>query len=163
MGMMSRRRIGRIAFALALGAAGAANAADAPTLFIRADIVRGVEKDMTAPPCVLTSQFKHKEEVVWRIRVVDAKTGEPLGANGLKSLTVVLSSGETVAAHFGGHPPPKPVDNFWSATWVVPDTYPTGSFSYMITATDKDGRTATFEPFKTTPSLPTIIADSGAK
>jgi hypothetical protein len=163
MGILSRRVAGGLAFAaVALGAV-AAQAADAPSLFIQADMVRGVQKEMTGAPCVLNSQFKHKEEVVWRIRVIDAKTGEPLDAAGLKGVDLVLSSGETLPAHFGGHPPPKPVDTFWTVAWVVPDTYPTGSFSYHITATGKDGGTATFEPFKTKPSLPTIVADSGAK
>jgi hypothetical protein len=162
MGMRSRRAVGGAAFALAALGAVAAHAAG-PAMVVEADMVRGVQKDMTAAPCVLTSQFKHKEEVVWRIRVIDARTGKPLDDKGLKSVMVTLSSGQSVAARFGGHPPPKPMDTFWSVAWVVPDDYPTGSFTYHVTATDKHGHTATFEPFKTPPSLPTIVADSGMK
>ena len=148
------------AAASAVAFAGFCSAAHAaPAMFIEADIVRGVP-GATGAPCVLNSQFKHKEMVVWRIRVVSAKTGKPLDDKGLKSLVLKLSNGQTAAAHFGGHPPPKPVDMFWTATWVVPDDYPTGSFSYEISATDMKGRTAKFEPFKTRPSLPTIVADA---
>jgi hypothetical protein len=149
------------AFALA-AFCGAAQSAP-PTLFIQADMVTGGQQGMGPPPCVLASQFKHKEEIVWRIRVIDAKTGKPLDDKGVKSVVITLASGQSVTAHFGNHPPPKPVDTFWSAAWVVPDDYPTGSFSYDITATDKHGHAVKFQPFKTPPALPTIIADSGAK
>lgn len=151
------------AFIAAAGLAGtlAAQAAGAPTMIIQADIVRGVTPGMTAPGCVLNSQFKHKESVVWRVRVLDVKTGKQLDDKGLKSLVIGLPNGQSVTAHFGGHPPPKPVDTFWTVAWIVPDDYPTGSFSYKVTATDNKGRTATFEPFKTPPSLLTIVADAG--
>jgi len=99
----------------------AANAAG-PAMVIQADIVRGVQPNMTAPGCVLNSQFKHKEEMVWRIRVIDAKTGQPLDDKGLKSVVLTLSSGQTVSAHFGGHPPPKPIDTFWTIAWWCPTT-----------------------------------------
>ena len=140
-------------YALAASAAG-------PAMVIQADIVRGVQPNMTAPGCVLNSQFKHKEEMVWRIRVIDAKTGKPLDDKRLKSVVVTLSSGQSVEAKFGGHPPPKPIDTFWTVPWVVPDDYPTGSFSYTIKATDNNGDTAEFEPFKSRPALPTIVADA---
>lgn len=146
------------AMAAALGAT-AAQAAG-PAMVIQADTVRGVQPNMTAPGCVLDSQFKHGESMVWRIRVIDTKTGKPLDDKGLKSLTVTLSSGQSVAAAFHGHPPPKPVDYFWSVAWIVPADYPTGSFSYTITAVDKKGHKAVFEPFKTPPGLPTIVADA---
>jgi len=28
---------------------------------------------------------------------------------------------------YGGHPPRGSIDYFWSAGWVIPDDYPTGS------------------------------------
>ena len=150
--MRARLAVGGAVFAaVALGAL-AAQAAG-PAMVIQADIVRGVRPNMTEPGCVLNSRFKHKEAMVWRIRVIDTKTGKPLDDKSLKSLVVTLSSGQSVAAHFGGHPPPKPVDTFWSVQWIVPDDYPTGSFSYSIKATDKHGHTALFEPFKTPPGL----------
>ncbi len=153
------------AFALSVAAIGvggaAANAAGAPALFIQADTVRGVLQDMTAPGCVLDSQFKHKEEIVFRIRVIDAKTGKPLDKNGLKSLVVELADGQKFPAHYGMHPPQNPVEYFWTYGWVIPANYPTGSFGYKVTATDKKGHTATFEPFKSQPSQLTVLADSG--
>ena len=154
---------------LALGVAGAtlgfihvggAQAAG-PTMVIQADTVRGVLQGMTAPGCVLNNQFKHKEEVIFRIRVIDTKTGQGMDKDQLKSLVVELPDGQKFQARYGKHPPQDPVDYFWSSSWVVPANYPTGSFGYKVVATDKDGHTATFEPFKSKPSQLTIIADNG--
>ncbi|HEY1507066.1 MAG TPA: hypothetical protein VGF92_22385, partial [Stellaceae bacterium] len=68
---------------IALGVAGAAlgfiSVSDAqaagPAMVIQSDTVRGVLQGMTAPGCVLNNQFKHKEEIVFRVRVIDTKTG----------------------------------------------------------------------------------------
>jgi hypothetical protein len=154
---------------LALGVAGAtlgfiqvsgAQAAG-PAMVIQSDTVRGVLQGMTAPGCVLNNQFKHKEEIIFRIRVIDTKTGKSMDKDQLKSLMIELPDGQKFPAHYGMHPPQQPVEYFWTYGWVIPANYPTGSFGYKVVATDKHGHTATFEPFKSAPSQLTVMADNG--
>jgi hypothetical protein len=153
------------AAALTVAAAGLvlphpASAAGAQAMVIQSDTVRGVLQGMTAPGCVLNNQFKHKEEVIFRIRVIDTKTGKPLDKDGLKSLVVELPDGQKFNAHYGKHPPQDPIEFFWTYAWVIPADYPTGSFAYKVTATDLKGHTATFEPFKSRPSQLMVLADT---
>ncbi len=53
---------------------------------------------------------------------------------------------------FGPHPPrgEAATDHFWTAAWIIPDEHPTGTFAYKATATDMQGQTQTWEPFKVT-------------
>jgi hypothetical protein len=44
--------------------------------------------------------------------------------------------------------PANPTDFFWTAIWIIPSAYPNGTFVYKATATDAQGQTATWEPFK---------------
>jgi hypothetical protein len=41
---------------------------------------------------------------------------------------------------------------------MIPADYPTGSLVYKVVATDLDGRTQTWEPFKRAPTQLTVIA-----
>jgi hypothetical protein len=135
---------------LVFGFAGMAQAQGAaPRLFFEGDVVRSVPPTgPTGAVCVLNSQFKHKEQIAWRVRVLDGKTGKQLDDKGLKSLVVVLSDGQTIAMRFGGHPNRGPhTDHFWSTSWLIPDTYPTGSFTYKVVATDKKGHATSWSPF----------------
>lgn len=133
-----------------------------PRYFFEADTVRGVPPTgPTGAPCVLSSQFRHKEQVVWRVRVLDAKTGKPVDDKGLKSLVVELSDGQKVPMRYGPHPNRGPqTDHFWSTSWSIPDAYPTGSFSFKVVATNKQGKATSWEPFKIAPSQLTILADA---
>jgi hypothetical protein len=140
---------------LALGVAPLAWAQNGERLFINADMVRGAGG--SGPICVLNSRFLRKEQVVWRIRVLDA-TGKALDDKSLKSVVVELSDGQKFKAHFSGHPPKAPTDHKWSATWTIPADYPTGSFNYKVIATAPDGTTQSWEPFNTKPSHLTVIA-----
>jgi hypothetical protein len=128
-------------------------------LFFEGDIVRGDQQGAPGPGCVLNNQFKRLEKVVWRIRVLD-QTGKPLDASGLKSLVVELPDGQKLNARFGAHPPPRvgpAVDNFWTAAWIIPASYPTGSLSYKVVATDQQGNTQSWEPFKTKTSQLAVL------
>jgi hypothetical protein len=145
-----------LALPLMLAAASAAHAQGAPKLFFEGDMVRGAQVP-SGPPCVLTSQFKHKEMVVFRVRVTDAD-GKSLDDKGLKSLVVELSSGQKIAARFHGHPPKDATDFFWVAPWVIPPDFPTGSITYKVTATDGSGATQSWQPFKVAPSEFTVLA-----
>ena len=128
-------------------------------LFIEGDMVRGAQQGAPGPACVLDNQFKHLEKVVWRIRVRD-DAGKPLDDKGLKSLVVEMPDGQKVNARYSQHPPPQAgpaADYFWSAIWIIPTAYPSGSLSYKVTATGNDGKSSTWEPFKTKPSQLTVV------
>jgi hypothetical protein len=142
--------------------AGAANAQGtaAKRLFFEGDLVRGAQQGAPGPFCVLANQFKRLEKVVWRIRVLD-QAGQSLDDKGLKSVVVELPDGQKLTAKFDRHPPPAQgpaVDYFWTAIWIIPTSYPSGSFGYKVVATDPDGKSETWEPFKSKPSQLQVIA-----
>jgi len=56
--------------AAVLGVADGALAEQARKLFFEGDLVRHTIENQKGPFCVLTSQFKRKEAVAWRIRVL---------------------------------------------------------------------------------------------
>lgn len=141
--------------AVLLGSVLSASAAE--TLFFEGDMVRGAgPAGATGATCVLASQFKRREAVVWRIRVRDA-TGAHVDAGTLAALVVELPDGQRFPARFGPHPRGKETDRFWSASWTIPADYPTGSFAYKVVATSKSGATQSWAPFSVDLSQLTII------
>jgi len=139
---------------------GVAQAQQAGKLFFEGDIVRGAQPGAPGPFCVLTSQFKRLEKVVWRLRVLD-QAGTSLDDKGLKSLVVLLPDGSKLPSYWGPHPPPHlgtTTDHFWTTAWIVPDNYPSGTFAYKVAATDLQGQTHTWEPFKHKSSHFTVVA-----
>ena len=154
-------------FALALGAASVLAAefvvptvaVAADKLYFQGDMVRGRPKSgPTGPVCVLTSQFKRMEKVVWRVRVFDPAKTNQLGKAGLKSMFVVLPDGKKFKMRFGSHPPKKSTDTYWTTAWQIPADYPTGSISYKVVATDKAGKVHSWKPFNNRGSDFTVIA-----
>jgi hypothetical protein len=145
--------------AVAVSMLGFASGAQADSkLFFYGDLERGNQPGIP-PACVLNNQFKHLEKVVWRLRILDA-SGKPLDDKGLKSLVVELPDGQKLPARFGVHPPPRigpAVDHFWTARWIIPTEYPSGSFYYKVVATSLDGSTQTWEPFKSLPSRLAVL------
>jgi hypothetical protein len=154
---------------LVLAIAGFANmsaAQDTGKLFIEGDIVRGnTPAGITGPVCVLANQFKRRENVVFRIRVRSA-AGEPLDDKNIKAITVELSDGQKFQATYRSRPPAgvrsafglsEPTDYFWSAAWLIPPDYRTGSLSYRVVASDTHGNTQTWTPFKDPRSLPMVM------
>jgi hypothetical protein len=152
-----------------LAVAGFANlsaAQEAQKLFIEGDIVRGnTPAGITGPVCVLANQFKRKENVVFRIRVRSV-AGVPLDDKSLKGIVVELSDGQKLPASYRARPPvnvrtafglTEPLDYFWSAAWLIPQDYPTGSLSYRVVATDTQGNTQSWMPFKDPRSLPMVM------
>ncbi len=137
----------------------APGAVAAEKLFFEGDMVRGRPKaGPTGPTCVLTSQFKRKEKIVWRVRVYDPAKSKQLGKAGLKSIAVELPDGKTYKMRYGTHPRKKASDSFWSTSWDIPADYPTGSISYKVVATDNSGKVHTWTPFNVKPSQFTVIA-----
>ncbi len=144
-----------LAAAAVLALPGAALAAS-PQLFFSGDMVTSPPDGSKAPDCVLASQFKHGMGVVFRVRVQNA-SGDSVTDKDVKSLTVDLSSGQTVNLKYGGHPHSKPEDYFWSGSWKIPADFPSGSMSYKVVATLTDGTTQDWAPFKVAPSQLTIL------
>jgi hypothetical protein len=142
-----------------LGFADCAQAQQAKKLFFEGDIVRHPVADQAGPFCVLTSQFKRKEAVAWRIRVLES-SGSVADDKVLKSVVVELGDGQKIPAHYGPHPPKDapPTDEFWSLHWIIPADFPTGSLGYKVIATMMDDTTQTWEPFKRAPSRLAVIA-----
>jgi len=134
-----------LAFVTTVGGSSLARAQGTSKLFFEGDMVRGA--GAATPACVLTSQFKRNETVVWRVRVLD-QNGQALDDKGLKSLTVEVSNGQKFPLHFGSHPRGKTDDYFWTTSWLIPESYPTGTFAYKVIATDLEGRSQSWEPFK---------------
>jgi hypothetical protein len=148
------------------GFANVSAAQEAPKLFIEGDIVRGnTPNGITGPVCVLANQFKRKENVVFRIRVRNV-AGQPLDDKNIKGIVVELSDGQKFAAAYRSRPPTavraafglsEPTDYFWSAAWLIPQDYPTGSLSYRVVAADMQGNTQSWTPFKDPRSLPLVM------
>ena len=145
--------------AAVLGVADGALAEQAKKLFFEGDLVRHTIENQKGPFCVLTSQFKRKEAVAWRIRVLDS-AGDVADDKMLKSVVVELGDGQKLPARYGPHPPrgAPPTDFFWSSHWEIPADYPTGSLGYKVIVTMMDDTTQTWEPFKRAPSQLTVIA-----
>jgi hypothetical protein len=99
--------------------------------------------------------------MVWRMRVVDPETGEPMTDEMLDKVEVNLSDDQVFEMEFGPHPPAPnpPRDSYWTAAWLVPEDYPTGTLSYVVGATAADGRSGEFKPFDIASSLPTITVE----
>ena len=149
-----------IALAVSTTAVSLARADEAPKLILQFDTVRGGGPTAQGPACVLNSQFKRKEAIVWRVRIIDPKTGASLDEKGVKSLHIELTSGEKVPMSFHAHPPRvEATDHFWSGGWIVPENQPTGSFSYTVVATDLSGAETKIKPFNVANSQLTVVAN----
>jgi hypothetical protein len=144
----------------AAGLCAHAQAQQAGKLFFEGDMVKGPQPGQAGPFCVLQSQFYRKQQVAWRVRVLDAD-GKQVDDKGLKSLMVEISNGKKIELKFKPHPPPRQgpaTDYFWSGSWVVPEDEPTGSFVYKVIATDTADKVHVWEPFKIVASQLTIVA-----
>jgi len=127
------------------------------SIFLEGDMVRGnTGKGQTGATCVLSSQFKRNENAVFRVRVRDV-FGQPLDDKGIQGVMIELSDGQKLPMRYGGHPPRGSIDYFWSAGWLIPADYPTGTLYYKVVATDLQGRTQTWQSFQDPRSQIVII------
>lgn len=152
---------------IAMGFCPAALAQTAQKLyFIEGDIVRGNTPDgATGPVCVLANLFMRKENVIFRIRVSDTAV-RPLDEAKLKSVVVELGDGQKLAARFAPRPPqaviaamnlPGPTDHYWTAAWRIAENYPTGTLTYKVTVTDREGNLQEWRTFNDPRSLPIVV------
>jgi hypothetical protein len=110
--------------------------------------------------CLQTSTAHQGEQIVFRARMVDPKTGSDMIYADIKpgSAKVILPGGYEFPMSYYGHPNTGTVtDYFWSYAWTVPLTFPTGSLGYEVVAVAKDGRTGSFKPFEVAPSKLNIV------
>ena len=155
---------------LALALSGFANlcaAQEARKLFIEGDIVRGrAPEGATGPLCVLANQFMRKENVVFRMRVRNV-AGQPLDDKNLKGLMVELADGQKIQARYASRPPQGvitalglagPTDYYWTAAWLIPESYPTGTVTYKVVATDMLGNSQDWQTFNDPRSWPVVVA-----
>ena len=144
---------------LALGAVpvSAQDEAAAPGdwLFIDADTVWGPanipDEERASKSCVQSNRFARNEEIVWRVKVLDPLTGQPMDDTMLESVQVVLPD-QVLDMRYGPHPRDTPADFFWTYGWDIPEDYPTGELGYTVTATSTDGRSGLYEQFGVSPA-----------
>lgn len=125
-------------------------AAPGDWLFIDADTVWGPlnipEDERASITCVQNNRFARNEEIVWRVKVFDPLTGQPMDDTMLESVQVVLPD-QVLDMRYGPHPPSEPADFFWTYGWDIPEDYPTGELPYQVSATSMDGRSGLYEQF----------------
>ncbi len=131
------------------------------------DLVRGsknvAKNEAAAKVCVASSRYLHNEEIVWRIKVTDPKTGELLDDKALSSVAVKLSDGQVLKARYGGHPAKSPTDFFWAVSFDIPEDYPSGQLKFDLDVTANDGRTGQMVSFNVAPALLTVMDGAVAK
>lgn len=139
--------------AVACQAAAAPTPTPAPpaNLVLVGDTVQGPanltdEEKAGGAVCVQKNRFAKNEEIVWRMRVMDPATGTAMDDQVLNTVVVRLPDQE-LAMHYAPHPRDNPVDYFWTVSFDVPETYPSGLLAYTVVATAKDGRTGTYNQF----------------
>ncbi len=148
---------------LAAGVSGrfaSVSAQDAVPPIVYGDIVQGSKNipddQKPAKSCVLNNRFPRNSEIVWRTRVVDPQTGQPMDDTTLEKVELKLGDGQVIAMEYGGHPRKEPREFYWTAAMLVPKDYATGTLAFSIVATAKDGRVGEFKPFDIPSSLLTI-------
>lgn len=103
--------------------------------------------------CYNTNRFKRGQRAGFRMTAIDGGTGEI--ENSTQLVVHVTHGGRTIDLPMDWRGSRSyPADEYtkapvmmWTAVWEVPTDAPLGAARYTVTAKDKFGRTATFEPF----------------
>ena len=137
-------------------------------LVLQGDTVRSPEglTDEEKPllSCVQQSRFPQGSRIVWRFRALDPLSNKALDDKAIKSFVLTLPDGKDQAFKYGGHGGTKenPAEFFWTAGYSIPAGYPTGLFSYKITATSLEGAVGTWEQFKV-PAAQLLVVAAGSR
>ncbi|HEY8731571.1 MAG TPA: hypothetical protein VIN69_06285 [Candidatus Limnocylindria bacterium] len=140
-------------------------AAASKALILQGDTVRSPEgltdEQKTYLSCVEQSRFPQSSRIVWRFKAIDPVSGQALDDKAIKSFVVTLPDGTTADFKYGGHGGTKPnyLDYFWTAGFSIPATYPTGAFTYKVTATSTTGLVGTWssDQFKVAAAQLTVV------
>ena len=106
-----------------------------------------------SPRCFATSRFTRGQRAGFRMTAIDGGTGETEFS--AQMIVHLNYGGQRIDLPMrwrgvGGFPaaeyPRQPIEQ-WTAVWDVPADAMIGTFDYTVTATDRFGRTATFNPF----------------
>ena len=115
-----------MAVAASVGTITHASAQDANALWVYGDTVEGGKNrpasEAAIRDCVLNNIFPRNSQIVWRMRVIDPKTSQPMDDTLLTSVEVHLGDGTIAPLKYGGHPPKKNLDFFWSGPGWCPKT-----------------------------------------
>lgn len=137
-------------------------AASAPLVVVDS-VVQGAEGSPRDRSCVLNSRFLHGQQIVWRIKVLDPATGRPMDDKQLKRVWVELVDGQVFEARYGPHPKNKPVDYYWTTSWVIPSDYPSGVLDYTVYAEARDGRKGENVKFPIESSMLTVLPGAASR
>ena len=132
----------------------------AKKLFFEGDIVRHALANQVGPFCVLANQYKRKEAVAFRIRVL-MPNGTIADDKVIKGVVVELGNGMKLPAGYKPHGTP-PTDHFWSLFWTIPEDFPTGTVGYKVIATMNDGSEVIWEPFNRATTQLMVVAGEPA-
>lgn len=177
----------KLTLVLVVGLLGSLALAQAPTYFVKADMVRGAQGAM-GPACVPNSVFFNGEMIVFRAVVYDAATGEELSFDQIQergiTATVHMDGTEPLSMFFpppmeagegappaeggdegqsegeGGPPAeggPPPGADFFRGPFAIPADFPAGMYAWTIEVTDSAGNTAEFSPIGASAGLPSLI------
>jgi hypothetical protein len=117
----------------------------------------------TPNQCVAQSRFKRGQRIGFRMTAVDGGSGEVEHTAVL--VAHVTHAGKTVdvpmrwrgQGNFPADQYLRAPREMWTGGWAVAKDAPVGTVKYTVTATDRFGRTATFEPFPAIPSQLAIV------
>jgi len=99
--------------------------------------------------CADSSVFRRGNQVIFRMYIVDAKTGKVMNGKDLSSVVVKIAGIADLKTGFKpqGGKPDATAPWLWSAAWLVPDDYPLGAFKFTVQAkVKKTGKVVTYDP-----------------
>lgn len=159
----------KLGLVLILGVLSSLAWAQAPTYFVKADMVRGAQGAM-GPACVPNSVFFNGEMIVFRAVVYDAATGEELSFEEIEergiTATVHMDGAEPLTMFFpppgeaapeGEEGGPPPGADFFRGPFAIPADFPAGMYGWTIEVTDAQGASAEFAPIGASVGLPSLI------
>lgn len=99
--------------------------------------------------CAQSSVFQRGNQVVFRMYIINTKTGKVVNGKEMSRVVVQIPGVPDQVMGFkpqGGNPDAT-APWLWSVAWLVPKDYPVGTFNFKIKATvKKTKKTVTYDP-----------------